>query len=424
MRFGRLQSSMDPAARESGHVAVIMALTLLPLAAIAGFAVDWQLLTTKKNKAQYSLDSAVIAGSRLMQQGGDPQTIKAEVKKYFAASLAAEGSILNCGDPKVTILNYDINAEVICTQDTTLSAVAGVDELAFRIESASTFGVGKIDVSFVFDVSGSMQGDRMDQLKAAAKEAIDQLIPEEETDETGELARDIRLSMVAYNNSLNAGDLFEEATGTDEDQSFQYYSSYYRRWFTVNWSTTCVFERRGDEAYTDAAPDPGQFITPANYNTKSECRNSKPLTLTTDKTALKAYVTALNPNGGTAGHLGVAWGWYMISPEWKYILPLAPHDYDEPDTAKALILMTDGDFNSELDGSASSSEQARKLCDNIKSKGIIIYSVAFQAPSAGRAVLNYCSSGAEYYFNPQNGEELTQSYQAIATSISDLRITK
>ena len=243
--------------------------------------------------------------------------------------------------------------------------------------------------------------------------------------------------MVSYNNSLNAGDLFETATGKSPQQTHRYYHYYYRRWFTVPYTTTCVFERWGDEAFSDAPPNHdidventgsqnvGDYITAANYWDRNECRDAEPMPLSTDKDALKDYIDALDPEGGTAGHLGVAWGWYMISPEWAEHLPSAPLEYDEPDTAKALILMTDGDFNSEYHWRLGSSRsQAEQLCDQIKDTNITIYSVAFQAPSSGEAVLEYCATSSETFFDPSNAQELSQAYQAIATSISDLRITE
>jgi hypothetical protein len=87
--------------------------------------------------------------------------------------------------------------------------------------------------------------------------------------------------------------------------------------------------------------------------------------------------------------------------------------------------MTDGDFNRQyFSGQGSSSNQARALCAEIKLTGVVIYSVAVQAPSAGEAVLEYCASGPQYFFDPSNGQELEDDYRAIATSISDLRITQ
>jgi len=55
---------------------------------------------------------------------------------------------------------------------------------------------------------------------------------------------------------------------------------------------------------------------------------------------------------------------------------------------------------------------------------IKVYAVALNAPTAGQQALAYCATGPEYYFEPENGAELTDAYRQIATSISDLRISK
>lgn len=419
---------------ESGKVAIMVALLVLPIASLAGFAVDFQLITTKKNKIQLSMDSAAIAGCRAMQTGHSHDQVTTIVQEYFDSVAGLDDGLVSCGTPNVEIEATTLVSDSVCTQQTTLGAVAGVQDVDYGVRSVCTYGIGGLDVAFVFDVSGSMHGSRMRDLKVAAKDAIDTLLPDDaESSENG----DIRVAMVAYNDSLDAGDLFETATGYSPNRSFRYYHYYYRRWFSIPYTSTCVYERIGDEAYTDALPNhsidvedtgshnSGDYITAADFYDRNECRDAPPLALTNDKDALKDYVDDLDPAGGTAGHLGVAWGWYMISPEWADHLPTAPTDYDEPDFAKALILMTDGDFNATHHWQlGSSSAQARDLCDNIKAKGVTIYSVAFQAPSTGEAVLQYCASDDQSFFDPSNGQELTQAYQTIATSISDLRISE
>lgn len=430
-----LQSKWRSAkADEKGKVAIIVALSVLPIASVAGFAVDFQLITTKKNKLQLSLDSAAIAGCRALQLGSSHDDVKGVVQEYFDSVSGIESGLVSCQTPHVEISDTTLVSDSTCTQQTTLGAVAGVEDVDYGLHSVCTYGIGGLDVAFVFDVSGSMQGSRMTALKAAAKDAIDTLLPE---DAVSTQNGDVRVAMVAYNDSLDAGDLFESATGHSPNRTYSYYHYYYRRWFSIPYSTTCVYERIGNEAYTDAAPDhsisventgshnSGDYITAADFWDRDECRNAPPLALTTDRETLKDYVDGLDPEGGTAGHLGVAWGWYMISPEWADFLPTAPTEYNEPDYAKALILMTDGDFNAvhhwEL---GSSSAQARDICDNIKDSGVVIYSVAFQAPSTGEAVLQDCATSDQTFFDPSNGQELSQAYQTIATSISDLRISE
>jgi hypothetical protein len=155
--------------------------------------------------------------------------------------------------------------------------------------------------------------------------------------------------------------------------------------------------------------------------------------LTEDKAALNAHVQSLTANGGTAGHLGIAWGWYLVSPNWAGIWPAAsePGAYDDPDVSKAVILMTDGDFNTaHPDAGANSFNQAVAICDAMKDEdnNIQIYTVGFQVPGNvqttpdGQTIMQYCATSAGHAFNADNGEQLTEVYRAIARSISDLRI--
>lgn len=422
---GLWQRNRDFERLKQGQVAVLLALSILPIAAVAGFAVDFQLLTSRKSKAQYTLDSSVIAGTRAYREGASASTVEDIVQTYFSSALTSSEGNLDCSEPVVSIDDTDVHATTSCSMETTLSAIAGITELEFAISTSTTYGVGKLDVAFVFDVSGSMDGSRMHDLKIAAHDAVNTLMPENPPPGQED---DIRLSMVAYNGAFNAGSYFEAVTGRAPGENVRYrYDWYDDEWKAEHYYTTCVFERSGDEADSDALPGHGQYMMAAGYSDRRTCNNANaPLELTSNEQPLHDYIDALDPDGGTAGHLGVAWAWYMISPNWASILPsdAQPQPYGEPDSAKAIVLMTDGDFNavgSSYNGSSSS--QARDLCEEIKKKDIIIYSVAFQAPSAGESVLKDCASGDQNFFKPQDGEELNDAYRAIAASISDLRIT-
>ena len=415
----------DALQADRGQVAVLLALCVMPITLITGFAVDFQLLTTEKNKAQFTLDSAVIAGTRAMREGTGDDEVRLLVQTYFQNAMVGGGTNLSCASPTVTIDDTDVIGTTTCSMLTTLSAIAGVEEMSFKISTATTYGIGKVDVAFVFDISGSMSGSRLYDLKLAAYDAVDTLLPDNPPPGQED---DIRISMVAYNGAFNAGPYFEAVTGSSPNRTEWYWSYYYNQWRQRNFYTTCVFERSGDEAFTDAAPASGQYVMAAEYSQRNDCSsNSPPLPLTSNEDPLDDYIEDLYAGGNTAGHLGVAWGWYLISPNWTDILPedAAPLAYDEPDSAKAIVLMTDGAFNTVGDyDNGSSSWQARQICEAIKEEGIIIYSVAFQAPSSGEDVLRDCASGEENFFTPQDGEQLTDAYQSIATSISDLRLTR
>ena len=217
-------------------------------------------------------------------------------------------------------------------------------------------------------------------------------------------------------------------------------------------TSTCVWERDGVEKFTDGAPVIGTYLAhreawfeedPDHRNggewqtghpnrpdhswyDGDECRASEPVALTNNRGDLINRIKSLNAGGGTAGHLGVAWSWYLVSEHWDDVFTgsSTPLPYAEPDSTKVVILMTDGEFNAEIfPEQGNSNAQARSLCDNMKAAGVKVYSVALSAPKSGREVLNYCASGPDFYFNPDSAAELRDAYRKIATSISDLRIS-
>lgn len=525
----------------AGNTAMIFALSIIPIVSVAGFAIDYQMTSMRKNKVQAVIDSGVLAGAREMQSGKTQQEITTAVSNYVDAQLDTIGKNFSCQGVVVSYADegQDLTASIDCTQETMLMQIAGRDAVDFSVASTSTWGIGKLDVAFMFDVSGSMSSsNRMVYLKEAAQDAVDTLLPAE----GGVGSEDVRISMVSYDHQFDAGDYFEEVTGLSPERTYTYQATVTqeqeylyegscdslssssdncekrevctkfkgngdcKKWkkqticipygatqtnvdgdceaefeetITVNESktinSTCVWERPGDHAFVDTAPanssgvtlddddawstipvEPNEVIYNASDNDDNtegymaagyavydldsgddpdegdwdtegtSCNPHTPLPLTDSRTDLTNYINSLTTNGATAGQQGIAWAWYTVAEPWNTIFTgdAAPLDYDEPDAAKAIILMTDGSFNrEEFDDLGDSFEQAESMCDAIKDDGeVVIYSVAFQAPDDGQDVLEYCASGPEYYFAPESGDELVDAYQAIATSISDLRV--
>lgn len=200
-------------------------------------------------------------------------------------------------------------------------------------------------------------------------------------------------------------------------------------------TNTCTYERNTLEYDEDTAPRAGQYLSArhATYSASNDrwtnppgCNSAPPVPLTANATTLNNYVSGLTANGATAGHLGVAWGRYLISPDWDAVWPEGSdaREWENENTVKVLILMTDGVFNSQFhSGRGSSFNQARDHCDAAKAQGVLIYSVAFNAPTGGQAILDYCSSGQDFYFSATNTTQLIEAYDAIALSIADLYVS-
>ncbi|WP_035615713.1 pilus assembly protein [Hyphomonas johnsonii] len=442
---------------ERGNIAMITALSIIPILSIVGVAIDAQVTMTQKSKVQSIIDSAVIFGSRAMQAGSPRTEVATDVNAYVRALLREQSTSLSCTGVTLEFTDgtQDLDANIFCSQPTTLSNLFGQTKMDFRVSSGSTYGIGKVEIAFIFDVSGSMgSSGKMGDLKDAAREAVDTLMPD-----NSNLANpdDVRIAMVSYDTMVNAGDYFTAVTGKNKKRTetatkteWQQVCQGWNRkgtkcnggykWEEVEVSdsvqanNTCVQERIGDEAFTDAAPGAGQWLESGGadlnrYGNASarSCNSIGPLPLTSRKSDLEDYIDDLNDYSSTAGHMGVAWGWYLLAPTWSSVWPAGskPLPYDEPDAAKAMILMTDGEFNKAFAPSSqgNSFEQAQKQCDAVKATGIVIYTVAFKAPQQGKDILNYCATSAAHAFNPENGQELTEAYSLIAQSISDLRIT-
>ena len=514
---------------QRGNVAVIFALSIIPIISIVGFNIDLQKLSVRKNDVQHAIDAAVLKGARDIQLGKKPDDVTKLMQKSLADQVALSPG-LTCGTAiiKYANRNRDIDAEVTCTIKTLTGGFMGPEKTAFTVEATSTWDVGQLDVAFMFDISGSMdQSNRLNDLKDAANDAIDTLLPDSET----QANEGVRIAMVAYDDAVNAGTYFEKVTGLAKRRTYyatdtyrdervvrrekytkrvctttgnvcqrydsdgrctkwgggkqtcrnedawrdikEFYGPYKTRTISKTIDSTCVWERHGKEAFTDAAPTykPSgavailgakdkiynavtrqysgsetfenkygfmaaghAWFSNDNRDTKQGmsssipgCSGIQPLALTNDRKALTKYIRDLKTRGGTAGHQGIAWAWYLISEHWGDIFPgeSKPLGYNQPMAGKALILMSDGHFAHQFFTSeqGTSDQQARKLCDAIKKQGdAMIFTVAFKAPEAGEDTLKYCASDPTKAFTADDALELKEAYNAIAGSLSELRI--
>ncbi len=250
-----------------------------------------------------------------------------------------------------------------------------------------------------------------------------------------------------------------------------------------NWELfPCVTDRTGPQEFTDAAPganawlnahDGGRFPlswdssdsnttggkgtssgNPADHwnyseNEGSYCSDAEAantiMPLTNDKVALIDRIDGLQAYGATAGALGTAWSWYMLSPKWSNIWngQSAPGAYSDltvmngsvPKLRKIAVLMTDGVYNArrgwkeqdpvEVSGNAVS------ICDNMKAEGIEVFTVGFDLdslPAADRTraieTLQACGTDLDHFYNTLDAAELQQAFNSIALSLSTLYLAK
>jgi Flp pilus assembly protein TadG len=220
----------------------------------------------------------------------------------------------------------------------------------------------------------------------------------------------------------------------------------------VNHASVCVTERPGTAAFRDTSPATAPLTIHYDNPAANPCANVREIVpLTSNKSLLNARINSLFAGGSTSGHLGAAFGWYVLSPNFAHLFPPAsrPASYGRPRLFKVAVLMTDGQFNSSfcdgvisrisLAGSGSVADfincdspnggayaQALALCSAMRSAGITIYTVGFEIGNIPNALvlMNQCASSPQHVFNASGSAALREVFIQIAQSIEEVRLTR
>jgi Flp pilus assembly protein TadG len=118
---------------------------------------------------------------------------------------------------------------------------------------------------------------------------------------------------------------------------------------------------------------------------------------------------------------------------WQlYARALGTNSADRTNKYNALVNNgTSGTMRAQYATDTELDTRMSQTCSLAKSKGIVIYGIAFEAPPQGQAAIadcttrdpNYSAEDSGYYFNAQ-GLEISSAFSAIASNISQLRLTQ
>ncbi|MEM9842934.1 MAG: TadE/TadG family type IV pilus assembly protein [Pseudomonadota bacterium] len=397
-----------------GNVAVSMALATVPILLAVGFAVDTKRQIDTKAFVQQAVDAAAIAGVRSWREAsGDMAIVNEAVEAAFEANIRTTYSDVICEDPTTfDTRNADgslsrIEVSARCTVPTMLAgALNDIESMEVNVAAAAEPMVRRLEIAMVLDLSNSMENEPLEALKAGANLLIDKVIEDPDSS-------DVRVGLVPYGTGVDAGTFGRAAVGQRGEQS-----------------RFCVAERTGPEAFTDAEPDPADpatLISPAHANHTDLCPSAgRVVPLTSDRDALKTEIDALEVDGVTAGQVGIAWGWYLISGRWESFWPeeSIPRPYSTRNNLKVLVIMTDGVFNHQLNAQPEAPDQAQALCREIKDRGVLVFAIAFDAAPNAEALMRECASGGSFYFDAANTDELIAAYAQIASRFNGVKIAQ
>lgn len=226
-------------------------------------------------------------------------------------------------------------------------------------------------------------------------------------------------------------------------------------------SSTCVSERSGNNAFTDAAAGTGAWVGRNYPHSNNPCPGDTITPLSSAGSALKTEIDSFVATGSTAGQIGIGWGWYMVSPNFGSIWPSdsRPGAYEPTKTLKVVVIMTDGEFNNPYcdgvisrdaasDGSGGDVNfqincspekggpfsQSVQMCQAMREAGVVVYTVGLalnknRGPNntvdTAIELMETCATNKDtHFFQPNTGTDLKDAFKAIGRDITRLRIAR
>lgn len=462
-----------------GSIGPLFALAVTLLVLAAGASIDVGRWLHARSQAQNALSAAVLAGGRMLQiAGGDRELAIASAMQAFEENNVGGVPFI------VESLSFEVGrdgatftARAVGWLPTTLLRIVRIDRLsvfgpvngqdapakpAMRATSGASMGTS-YEIAIALDLSDGMKGPILESLKSALSDLVDIVVWPVQDEATA------RIALVPFANAVNAG-LSLDRLGAIVRPGICRASGCQRLLFRtrgpagcsmasrdgapasadcsarVFTASPCMVERRGTEAFTNAPPR----IAPVGVfypNALGHCRaGATVVPLSANREALSRAISGLSEGGTPAPHVGMAWAWYLLSPEWGYVWPADSQasSYRDLETRlangraklrKIAILVQRGVETVQhcegvddrlidcLAPNGRSSLQTRQVCVGMRRSGIAIYVVGvdLQGNREMEEVLrDHCAGRESAYYAVGSGSELRQAFRDIALQISTL----
>jgi Flp pilus assembly protein TadG len=378
MKLSKKASSAAHALRssESGAVAIIFVLALIPILGLVGAAIDYSRATATRARMQTALDAAVLSAA--VVQGGDADRRSAFRTTFDSYDLGGDALAANATVDLSTpgVIKGRASGRI----NTSFARVMGINAVDLGVVSEGRVG-GAAEIVMALDVSGSMQnGDmsgrtRIDVLKEAAGDLMDAAVAEART------ASALKFGYVPFTMNVNigtsntafvdgatdpmfagtswAGCVLERAPPNHLSNTYTP-ATKFRAYISPPETTESACINPGGGAmgvykYVDTIP---QYGGPNSGNTRGpnyNCNRHAMQPLTSDTAGLKAKIALLDspPNMGTLLAPGVTWATRLLTPNAPFpgAAPLTSS------TRKVLVVLTDGEQTTEWGSAGCAASQ-------------------------------------------------------------------
>jgi Flp pilus assembly protein TadG len=424
---------------DQGNIAVTFAFALVPILGFIGAAVDYTRANSARSSMQAALDSTALMVSKDLSEGTiTTSQVNSKAQTYFTALYTNPDAKSVSVNAVYTAANgstgstIQVNGSGAVTTD--FMKVAGFPNINFNSSSTAAWGNARMRVAMALDNTGSMADDgKMPAMQSAAKALIDQLSALAKT--PGDIyisiipfAKDVNVGPSNYNQSWVDFTDWDAANGNDECTKFKKNGNCKTTtWVPDDHDTWngCVWDRDQDYDTKNTAPVASNSSTLFPAEQWSSCPVQL-MPLSYDWTGLKNLINTMTPNGNTNQGIGMAWAWMSLTQSSPLNAPAKDPNYTYKD---AIVLLSDGlNTQNRWYGNASQIDARQKiLCDNAKAAGITIYTVHVNTgspPDPVSAVLQYCASGPQNFYQVTSASQTASVFSSIGTSLTKLRVAK
>jgi len=419
---------LNPARRladdERGSIAILFGLMFMTFMFLVGIAIDVGRAVHTDQRLTAAIDAAALSAGRNLIDGKlNDDEIRENAIQILKQNFEGAGKTFGeLQDIDVTLdrATGAVRIETSAVMPATITAIAGYDTYTIGGKAAALFEQKDIELALALDLTGSMCAPctKINDLKDAVFDLMDIMLP------VGGTPNKVRLALAPYAAGVNSGPYHGTVTGGIGAHK-------------------CTFERAASDPVTDAVPAAGSYLLGQTVGGGPRCpASAEVVPLTKERSVIwDNNVRDYTTGGSTAGHLGIQWASYLLSDKWSGVFGTDIAPYKDGKTVKAVVLMTDGVFNTVAGtngGDVSprateSANRARAICNELRNeRDVIVFSVGFMlddiANNTARAnaeqVLRDCAGSASNFYRAENGEMLRQAFRGIAQQLNNLRLTQ
>jgi hypothetical protein len=516
---------------EDGALIVFALFLFVLMAMMGGVAIDVLRYETTRTQLSQTLDRCTLMAAGLTQRL-DPQSVVEDCVEKAGLADKLQGVVVLDG-----LNNRDVQATARAATNPFFLHMIGIEEFDAQAGSRAVQSITNVEIALVLDVSGSMSGAKIANLRAAASNFVADMLDSDPNQR-------VSITVVPYNAQVNLGPTLRS----------KFNATHLHNVANVNCLElpNSVF---GAPAIPRTVALPmmawsdhyygtllGGYIDPtdmtyARPNTSANFCRQNPANVvrmaSQNSTQLQSQINGLQAGGNTSIVLGMKWGAALLDPAAQSIyseyiddglmsanLEGRPFGYDDRDSMKVIVLMTDGEhvahdrindafksgpspiFRSTGDGrysihhptqpgpnrfyvphlnawratawtntatpaqrqdwrevwanlrlsyvawqfygrpygntaynnamtsmrsvyaSATTMDtMLQSTCDQVKDNGVIVYGIAFEAPTRGQAQISGCASSPQHYYEA-TGSEIGAAFDSIAANLTMLKLTQ